>query len=155
MVPRTLHGGYSRQRLTLPSVAALAAACSQALRVPWFLGPPRAHGVECSLLFVHSPLVPQDVLISSPQLSLFSHRGWATTVGQWGQGPPPRKGLLPFQASDLKLPQSLGFHLTLWALSLLITVQRSHAQKPLSTPSSHREAVLCPGQECRLWGLPP
>lgn len=122
------------------------ALVSRAPQGPWC----RVFSALCSF-----PLVPQDVLISSPQLSLFSHRVWATTMGQWGQGPLPRKGLLPFQASDLKLPQSLGLHLALWALSLLITVQRSHAQKPLSTPSSHREAVLCPGQECRLWGLPP
>lgn len=55
--------------------------------------------------------------------------------GAVGQGPLPIKEL---SKVTLKPEPSPG-----WSLSLGIAVQRSHAQRPPSTPSSHKEAVLC------------
>lgn len=96
------------------------------LQAPWC---PR---IFCCLLF------PQDVLISSPQLSLFSPRGWVTMVGQWARALFLAKG-------SLKSPSSLSLHLaghSLWALLFKGLVPRDRDLCPHPAPTRRQCCAL-------------
>lgn len=77
-------------------------------RVPLTLG---LQAPWCLRIF--SLLFPQDVLISSPRLSLFSPRGWVTIVGQWARALFLAKG-------SLKSPSSLSLHLAGHSLGIAV-----------------------------------
>lgn len=85
--------------------------------------------------FLFSLLIFQGVLISSVYPSSFSHRGWATSTGQWGHDPASQEMVL------------LQGHSVVTCFPNVLVAPQALALWFMSIPSSHVEAVLGSGQE--------